>query len=189
MNIISLGQTSAATTAAKAGSSVATGGAAAASQAAKLSKLTQLSNSIKAAMTAAKGNVTTLVGGPENLAKIQNVVKTGGKAFKANSPFEKEVDLFSKEFADNFDLMTSPEINREINKRFGKDAAYQIKQQWGIRHLSMMLEANGFATAKNVVSTISMADPTGLVSVGNAFAHPICKDNTPFPAVHPLYNH
>lgn len=188
LNIISLGQASAATNAAKAGASVATGGAAAASQAAKLSKLTQLSNSIKATMTAAKGSVTTLVGGAQNLAKIQNVVKVGGKVYSATSTIGEQVNLFSKEFADNFDLMTSYEIAREIDMRFGKEAAYQIKRQWGIRHLSMMLEANGFATAKNVISLVSIADPTGLVSVGNAFAHPVCKDNTPFPKVTPLYN-
>jgi hypothetical protein len=173
--------------------SAATGGANAAAKAAQAAasgnKLILAKNTITAALTAAKGNVATLVGGAQKLAKIQNVAKIGGKIYVASSAVGKQVDLFSKEFADNFDVLTSPEIAREIDQRFGKEAAYQIKREWGVRHLTLMLEADGFKTANNVISLLSVADPTGLSSVVNAFMHPICKNDTPFPKVNPLYNH
>ena len=37
----------------------------------------------------------------------------------------KELDLFSKEFADNLDVLRRSLV--EIDERLGKDAAYQVK--------------------------------------------------------------
>jgi len=129
-----------------------------------------------------------LVGGAENLAKLQTAAKVGGKVYTISTAVGRQVDLFSRQFADNFAVLTSPEINVEIDQKFGKDAAYQIKRQWGIQHLALMLDTDGFKTAQNAISIVSAVDPTGLVGVASAFMHPICKDNTPFPTVHPLYN-
>lgn len=150
---------------------------------ASVGKMTKAVTFIKSAMTAAKGNVTTLVGGAQNLKTIKQGVETGGKVFVVGSAIHREVDMFSKEFADNFAEMTSKEIDAEINQRFGTEAAYQIKRQWGVRHLSLMLEADGFAMAKDALAAVSVVDPTGLVSVANAFMQPVCKADTPFPAV------
>ena len=177
VNIATLGSASAATSAAKA-TQVAT----------SVSKLTKAVDTVKKAMTTAKVSVETIVGGADKLAKIQKVGSVGWKTFVASTAVGKEIDKYSKEFADNFEDFTSGEISREINQRFGKEAAYQIKRQWGIRHLTMNLEANGFSTAKNVMTLIGIADPTGLVSVVNAFLHPVCKADTPFPTVTARYN-
>lgn len=178
VNIATLGQSAAATSAAKAAQVAQT-----------TSKLTATVNKVKSLVTAAKGSVETLVGGAEKLKKIQKVVKIGKKTFKVATTIGKEIDLFSRDFADNFADMTSPEIDREINQRFGKEAAYQIKREWALRQLSMNLEANGFATAKNILTVASVADPTGVVSVVNAFMHPVCKNDAKFPTVTPLYNY
>ena len=169
--------------------SVIGGVAKAAKVAESASRLTKAFNAVKDVAAAAKGAVEKMVGGPENLAKLQQVKKIGGKFYKAASAVGKEVDLYSKEFADSFEEQTSPEIAAEIDRHFGKDAAYAIKRQWGISHLFGMLEADGFATAKNVITLVSIADPTGIVGVADAFMHPICGPNSPFPTVHPLYNH
>lgn len=181
ISIVSLGSASAATGGVKAA-------AKAAELAVKAGKLAQAAAKIKKAAQAVGGNIETLVGGAKNLAKIKQVSKVGGKVYVAASAVGREVDLFSKEFADNFDEWTSPEIGKEIDRRFGPEAAFQVKRQWGLRHLSMMLEVDGFAAGKNVLSLVSIADPTGLVAVGEAFMHPVCKSDSPFPKVTLLYD-
>lgn len=155
---------------------------------ASVSKMTKAVTTIKSALTAAKGSVTTLVGGAQNLKNITHGVETGAHVFVVGSAVAREVDMFSKEFADNFAEMTSKEIDAEINQRFGNEAAYQIKRQWGVRHLSLMLEADGFAMAKDALAAVSVVDPTGLVAVAAAFMHPICKSDAPFPDVTAVYN-
>ncbi len=152
-------------------------------------RLKQSYQVIKGALAAVKGNVAELVGGAENLKKIQDLAKAGGKIYTISSKITKELDLFSKEFADNFEVLTSKEIAAEIDNRFSKDAAYQLKRQWGLSHLTLMLNADGFATASNVIGIASAADITGITGVVAAYMHPICENNTPFPTVHPLYNH
>ena len=182
VSLATFGEASAATTAARTAEETA--------QAAEsASKLKTLAKAVETTMTAVKGNVAELVGGAENLAKLQTAAKVGGKVYTISTAVGRQVDLFSRQFADNFAVLTSPEINVEIDQKFGKDAAYQIKRQWGIQHLALMLDTDGFKTAQNAISIVSAVDPTGLVGVASAFMHPICKDNTPFPTVHPLYNH
>jgi hypothetical protein len=169
-------------------SAMATAPAKAVQIGASVSRMTKMVTTIKSLFTAAKGSVTTLVGGAQNLKNATTFVKGGVKVFVVSNAVRREVDMFSKEFADNFAEMTSKEIDDEINKRFEKDAAYQIKRQWGIRHLSLMLEADGFAMAKDGLAAVSVLDPTGLVSVANAFMHPICKSDAPFPNVTAINN-
>ncbi len=151
-------------------------------------RLTKAFEAVKGVLAVAKGSLEKAVGGAENFAKLQQTLKIGGRLYKAGSAIGKEVDHFSKEFADNFEDNTSPEIAAEIDKRFGPQGAYAIKRQWGLNILYTRLDADGFATAKNIMVLVSAADPTGLVGVAEAFMHPMCGVNTPFPTVHPLYN-
>lgn len=159
------------------GSSAATGGAAAAQAGGKLAL--QSPKLVKLAQLAA--NLQKLYNANEKTIKAALGTKTVLGAIKS------EVDIFATEFANNFGEMTSPEIEKEIDRRFSKDAAFAIKREWGVNHLGMMLEANGINTAKNVLDVAGIADPTGIVGVVNAFTNPICKDNTPFPTVNPKY--
>lgn len=99
-----------------------------------------------------------------------------------------KIDEYSREFVEHFAEMTSNEVDREIDKRFtNQAAALEVKRQWSLRHLAMMLEANGISTAKATLGVAAIGDPTGIADVINAFTHPVCKDNTPFPAINPLY--
>ena len=174
-----------------AGAAVAKGvqaASAAARFAASANRLKASYQAVKRAMELAKGNLKELVGGAENFEKLKRVKKVGGKVYAVATDIGQVVDQFSQEFADNFDVLTSPEIGAEIDKRFGKEAARQVKRQWGIRHLTLMLQTDGgFQTAQSVVSTVAAVDPTGLVGVADAFMKPICSNNAPFPVVHPLY--
>lgn len=151
-------------------------------------KLAKAFETVKGVLAEAKGSLEKAVGGAENLAKLQQTIKIGGKLYKAGSAVGREIDHFSKEFADDFEDMTSPEIAAEIDRHFGPQAAYVIKKQWGLNTLYSRLNADGFATAKNVLEIVSAADPTGLVGVAEAFMHPLCGVDTPFPTVHPLYD-
>ncbi len=169
--------------------SVIGGAAKAAKVAVSAGRLTKAFNAIKNVLTVAKGAIEKAVGGAENMAKLQKIQKLGSKFFKVASGVGKEVDHFTKEFAESFADQTSPEIAAEIDKNFGPQAALAIKKQWGINMLFSKLNADGFATAKNVLTIVSAADPTGIVGVAEAFMHPICGKNTPFPKVTPLYNH
>ncbi len=161
----------------------------AASVAASATKLTAMVAKVKEAVTAAKGSIEALAGGAENLQKLANAVKIGGKLFTAATAVGRQVDTFSKEFADNFDAWTSPEIAKQIDDRFGKDAAFQIKRKWGLRHLTMMLKADGFESAKNIMTLVSAVDLTGVTAIMDAFMHPTCTTDLGFPHVTPLYNH
>jgi len=177
----------------------AKGAATAAEEAAEVSKLDQIAAKLKELyapvkdlMTTAKGNIAEVVGGEENLAKIFATAKIGVKAGSAtytiSSAANRQIDLYSKEVADNFSDMTSGAIDAQIDKSFGKTAAYQIKKQWGIRSVLLNMDNDGFATAKNAVSAASAADPTGILSCVSAYMQPLCKNSVPFPTVHPLYN-
>lgn len=126
--------------------------------------------------------------------KLQKLYKANEAAIKAAAAtktilgaIKSETELFAAEFANNFGDMTSPEIEKEIDRRFSPAAAIEVKKAWGVRHLALMMEANSIVTAKNVIDVAGIADPTGLVGVVSAFTNPICKDDTPFPNVNPKY--
>ncbi len=159
------------------GSSAATGGAAAAQAGGKLAL--QSPKLVKLAKLAA------------DLQRIYNAnekaIKAATTSISVLNTIKSQTDLFATEFANNFGDMTSPEVEKEIDSRFSKEAALEIKRQWGIRHLGLMMEANGIVTAKNVIDIAGTADPTGLVGVVSAFINPLCKDDTPFPRVNAKY--
>jgi hypothetical protein len=177
----------------------AKGAATAAEEAAEVSKLAQIAAQlkelyapIKDLMTAAKGNLADVVGGADNLATIFAVGKAasqiGSKSYTIGSAANKQIDLYSRQMADNFKDMTSVAINAQIDKSFGKTAAYQIKRQWGVRHMLLNMDNDGFSTAKNAISVASAVDPTGILGCVSAYMQPVCANSAPFPTVHPLYN-
>ena len=63
---------------------------------------------------AVKGGITQAVGGEENLEKLTMVVKGGGRIYVAGSAVNKQIDLCSREYADNFDKLTSPREACEV---------------------------------------------------------------------------
>ena len=152
--------------------------------AASAAKLKTAYGSIKDSI---KGSLADSVGGEENLEKLTMVGTVGGRVYVAASAINKQIDDYSREYADNFDKLTSPAIAAQIDQRFGEEGAYQVKREWGVRHVFLTLNANGFATATNQVNLASAIDITGVSSVVAAYMKPICSNNTPFPAVHPLY--
>ena len=152
---------------------------------ATLGRASAATSGVKAAKLAASASKMT-----KAVDSIKKAIKVAGAvsdAYTVASAVNSQAELFATEFSDNFDVLTSPEIEAEVNRNFSPRAAYQIKRQWGMRHLTLMLEADGFATAKNIMSVVGVFDPTGVVDLVNAYAHPICKPDTPFPRVAALY--
>lgn len=177
----------------------ATAGAEAAAHAAELgadasriakaaAKLKDAYGEVKGSLKAVEGKIVDAVGGEDNMAKLMAVKKVGGKVYVAGNNTNKQMDLYSREYADNFDKLTSPEIAAQIDQRFGQVGAYQVKREWGVRHLLLALNSDGFATAVNQIGTLSAADFTGVLSVVSAYMKPVCANNTVFPAVSPLYS-
>lgn len=164
--IVTFGGSSAATTSAGAG----VGGGKLLANSPKLAKLAQLADKLRRFY---KTN--------EDLIKIGSANKTMILTWKS------QIDIFATEFANNFGDMTSPEVEEMIDRKFSKEAAFEIKKEWGRHHVGLMMEANGINTAKNVLSVAGIADPTGITGVVSAFTHPLCKDDTPFPTVNPKY--
>ncbi len=157
--------------------------------------------------SAATGSAGASVGGGKLVANFPKLARLADQAeklqrfYKANEvaikaamanktmflAWKSQIDIFATEFADNFGEMTSPEIEKEIDKAFSVDAAIEIKKEWGRHHVGLMMEANAIGTVQNVLSVAGIADPTGLVGVVSAFTNPLCKDDTPFPKVNPKY--
>lgn len=157
--------------------------------------------------SAATGSAGAAVGGGKLIAnspkliklaqladKLQRFAKTYKDTIKAVTTtktvvlaLKSEIEIFATEFAANFGEMTSPEIEKEIDARFSKEAAFEVKKEWGRHHAGLMLEANAINTAYNVLSIAGIADPTGLVGVVSAFTNPLCRNDTPFPDVNPKY--
>jgi hypothetical protein len=91
-------------------------------------------------------------------------------------------------FGQQFATQTSPEINEEIDKHLDQGTSNYVKQYWGNIQFNEMAAAQGMKLAKDVLDKVSVAaevDPTGIasgiVSTVNAFTHPICDDDIPFP--------
>ncbi len=185
VSIATLGSSAAATNAAKAakaGKDVTkfTAGAR------KFTKLLKIINKLKRLKVMAKLTTMQAVGGPANMKKLIDagkVLQIGYKFYVATSTLKDQHDLFKAEFSKQFAEQTSPEIAVEIERRFGPKGAEYIRQQWADKHLSMMVEADAWAASKNVLTVAAIADPTGLVSVVNAYLHPVCKESAVFPNI------
>jgi hypothetical protein len=186
VSLATLGSTAAANAAAKTAKQ-GLGGAAAVAKAAKgTSKISQTALRAKKLIKSAKAWSTIAVGGQRNMDKLiktGKMIKIGKKYLKATGLVKKEIDLFRTEFSKDFVKQTSPEIDAEIRRRFDPRGAEYVRQEWAINHLSLMFEADAWATSKTVISMASIADPTGISSVINAYMHPICKASAVFPNV------
>lgn len=81
----------------------------------------------------------------------------------------------------NFEDATSKKINFAIEWAYYADGtdtrivkARYIREQWALNHLGVLTTTDGFETAGNVLSAVSVFDPTGLLNVANVYAKPVC---------------
>ncbi len=156
---------------------------------------------------AAEGEVNGAVAGSTALAResskltsifndikeaLPKVGKVGSVALTVGLTVKGRVEQYQKEFSDNFALLTSDEIARKIDTQFGLGPAGRVwvKKQWGLQHLQLRNpnDSNEWANFKNVLTALSL-EPTGVVSVVNAFLSPKCLDDKPIPMVNPLYKY
>jgi hypothetical protein len=123
----------------------------------------------------------------ERTQKIVETISTTKDVYDASTGIPDLATDFYSVFADDFAAQTSPEINDEINNRFGPKTARYLKEYWGSIQLVQMAGADGFQLAQDVLGLVSIVDPTGVVGVVAAFAKPKCQDVIPFPTLSKLY--
>jgi|GEM_PF-5663765 len=124
----------------------------------------------KASFTAFKANATGAIG-------IVSIYQGGARL----------VVSYQGAYASNFAAMTSPDIDKAINQKFGPQGAKYIKMQYALYAFALSLQADSSGTAADILPIISFYDPTGIASVVQAYNHPTCDYGTPMPAVTPLY--
>lgn len=144
---------------------------------------------------ALKGPIVSAIGGEtefyrlfqqtpnEFFANAKLTLKVGAGLKTAIMTIKHDVDAYNMLFADNFEHNTTKEINDMINARFPNPVGrYQVKKQWAMQNLGMLLDATLFNQMQSSIGAGSIIDPSGLFSVVSAYLHPMCGEDVPFPA-------
>jgi hypothetical protein len=121
----------------------------------------------------------------QKIMKIYNSapVQIGIKLVKVGKWEYNTMQDMKHSFAAEFSELTSPEINSEIDSKFNPLVAKYIKETWADIQMAEMAQTNGFVIAHDVLSYVSIVDPTGILSVVDAFTKPICGANVPWPTL------
>ncbi len=145
-----------------------------------------LSSAATSGASAASGGVAKLAMGSTSkwaslmkaVEKAAEVVDKTTYAIGILEDLQTEVDRWTDDFEGNFTANTSPAINARIDSEFGPKGAKFVKRAWAQYQLTAFLEADGWRIGKFALSIASI-EPTGIVSVINAYAHPMCKNISP----------
>lgn len=132
--------------------------------------------------TLGRGSTATQVA---KLSKIKGLAKGGGKLGAREHKLELHAstrDWVNDAVAD-FQELTTPEVDRELQSHFSGDALRWIKEQYALNHLALLLEAEGDQSARDMLADIASVDPTGIAGVVDAFSQPMCQNPAPFPTV------
>ena len=100
---------------------------------------------------------------------------------KVGSEMYEAMMLFRMNFAEDFAVQTSAEIEAELDSHFHPATAKFLKGLWGERMINELAEANNWAIASNVLGFASIVDITGVTGVVSAYAKPVCNTVVPFP--------
>jgi len=194
-NIATLGGASSATKVARAGEEVVSIGSKtrvvkSGSLAKYMWKAVDIFQTISNTPTAARLTLLKRYFNPRTMQYLQQsvvVAKYGYAVANLAKDGYDAVKLYSSMYARDFEKQTSAAINTEINNRFAPKVAQYIKESWAEIQLHEVAKADGFAIAKNVMDVVSVFDITGVVSVINAYAHPLCGAAVPFPNLSQAY--
>jgi hypothetical protein len=172
-SIITLGLDNAAKKAALESAEAALGGAAGTidvaldgAKWAKLSKALETAEELFGQVTDAQDRIQYLLDNVENLGA--------------------EIERWNGEYEDNFRELTSWQVDNMINRQFNEQDRSYIKQKYAQYQLTTMLTQDAWRIAGTVTTAVGF-EPTGIVSVIEAFAHPVCVPGpVPFPNVRVL---
>lgn len=99
--------------------------------------------------------------------------------------------LYKEEFVNSeFVNQTSEDIDTELTNKLYPEYARMVKEAYALTALGEFAESNemkAWEYAGYAMTAASLADPTGVVDVVAAYAHPICKTVTPFPTLPAKY--
>jgi len=119
--------------------------------------------------------------------KVKDAAKGAYKLYKASKTVERELFEYNKMYEDaysaDFAAQTTPEINAAVDARYGVNtyASNFIKKSWSSIQLTEMAQTMGLQALDNVLSVVSLVDPTGIADVVNAYAKPICFPENKLP--------
>lgn len=94
-----------------------------------------------------------------------------------------DYEEYKHDYAENFEEQTTKEINDAIDQNFAPHTATYLKQQWAMRELMIMAEANDWGIATDALLFSSAFDPTGVLDVIAAYTKPNCVVNEKFPVI------
>ena len=131
------------------------------------------------------------VGLEKGATVIQRIVKarTGATtaqvftSFKVSKTVYKAITFYQQRYAEDFGGQTSPEIEAKIDEHFHPVTARFLKGVWADIQLEEMSEEYNWAIAGVGLAAGSVVDITGITSVVQAYAKPICKAIVPFPCL------
>jgi hypothetical protein len=114
----------------------------------------------------------------DDIISFGNVIKTA----KIGLNTHNSVALLRQAVKTDFASITSPEINNKIDALYDPIEAAFIKSEYTNTMLAEMQATTDFDIAKSALTAVAMIDPTGIVSLVNAFTQPICGNiNTTAP--------
>jgi hypothetical protein len=96
---------------------------------------------------------------------------------------EEDIRVLKQNVSEDFAAITSQEVNEIINANYDPVEADFIKQYYATTMLSELQATSEFEIAKEALTTLALADPTGIAALVNSYTQPICGDlNLSFPA-------
>ncbi len=164
----------------KVGGKVLTGGTKAGRA---LVKIKNLYDEVKPSTLAKNYKVVRMFYNPRTRKVIENLKQTYDVAnvvYDAQSTFRT---TFSEDFAEQ----TSSEIAARIDAEFSPEVASYVKSVWADAQLSRLASTEAWETAQTALSVVSLADPTGVTSVVEAYAKPVCQPHMEFPRLRGSY--
>jgi hypothetical protein len=116
-------------------------------------------------------------------ANLSYKSKCNYRKYKIASVAHEDIQDLKQNVSEDFVAITSQEVNDIINANYDPVEADFIKQYYSTTMLSELQATSGFEIAKDALSTLALADPTGIAALVDSYTHPICGDlNLSFPA-------
>ena len=123
----------------------------------------------------------------DGLQGARSYLKKVKKTLKSQTPFDVATqgtsfgmalrNIAYRAMQKDFELITSPEIFQELKEKLNPQNLEYIIQEYTKLHLASMSEADGWDLGKTIGGVVEMFDLTGVSSLVNDFAHPVCPAN------------
>lgn len=108
-------------------------------------------------------------------AGVKTAIKTGNKV-AAKAAMKKAV----KELAQGFQELTTKKVVKKLKEKFKEDSIEWVKESYAEVQMQLIM---GEEFTPDDLRILAGLDPTGVASVVESFAHPVCAKPNPFPTL------